>query len=99
MTVFHAKETVIKNVNVFYILAGFEARWSPDCYGDIDVTFSNEINDKKRPFLPCFDGFLQDFLSQGVYEWDFSPEINHNYFYTRKGPVLKPVPQLYLELF
>ena len=63
MTVFYAMETVIKNVNIFYILAGFEARWSPDCYGDIDVTFSNEINDKKRPFLPCFDGFLQDFLS------------------------------------
>ena len=63
MTVFYAKETVIKNVNIFYILAGFEARWSPDCYDDIDVTFANEINDKKRPYFPCFVGFLQDFLS------------------------------------
>ena len=46
MTVFYAIETVIKNVNIFYILAGFAARKSPDCYGNIDVIFADEISDK-----------------------------------------------------
>ena len=50
MTVFRAKETVIKKVNIFYILEGFEARRSPDCYGNIAVIFAHEISDKNVIF-------------------------------------------------
>ena len=59
--VFHAKETMIKNVNIFYILAGFEARWSPDCYGNIYVIFANEISDKNVIFTLVLMGFHRIF--------------------------------------
>ena len=70
MTVFYARETVIKNVNIFYILAGFEARKSPDCYGDIDVISANEISDKNVILSLVLTGFyriLENHIAPDVY--------------------------------
>ena len=67
---FDAKETVIENVNIFHILAGFEAPKSPKCYGNIDVIFANEISDKNVIFSLVLTGFyriLEAHIAPDVY--------------------------------
>ena len=44
-------------MNIFYILAGFEARWSPDCYRNIEVIFANGISDKNVILSLVLTGF------------------------------------------